>query len=381
MQSIRTQPVECINGQNLKDVHGGQGVLNLYRIDFNDYRDIFPILDWQAINGITVEHDIPLEPCVAGHLNLTRLAFVGGVSDGHYGLAMMDTASHNLTAQRSWHFYDDAVIALATNLTLTTPTTVWTTLASRLLPRGQITVGFFNSTIVTLADGNYSFPYTQGETSNVQWIHVGDSNIGYILQLQQRYHLLGVEVGVKTGSYHDIGPYTSNVTARILTLYINHGVGPYILDYNYMIVPNVSVESMPTLIKKYDDEQVFVCQSTNNTFHGTMWPILKRAAFVLWDNITTIFSCKSSTFVINIELSVAGSYLFRETDDSFTVTASHPTRMNGSVVVSVDRIGYGQGCKISTKDDATTTSVELMLPSSPELLGASVNVTCTKQTM
>ena len=200
MQSIRTQPVECINGQNLKDVHGGQGVLNLYRIDFNDYRDIFPILDWQAINGITVEHDIPLEPCVAGHLNLTRLAFVGGVSDGHYGLAMMDTASHNLTAQRSWHFYDDAVIALATNLTLTTPTTTWTTLASRLLPRGQITVGFFNSTIVTLADGNYSFPYTQGETSNVQWIHVGDSNIGYILQLQQRYHLLGVEVGVKTPS-------------------------------------------------------------------------------------------------------------------------------------------------------------------------------------
>jgi hypothetical protein len=25
--------------------------------------------------------------------------FVGGVSDGQYGLAMMDTASHNLTAK------------------------------------------------------------------------------------------------------------------------------------------------------------------------------------------------------------------------------------------------------------------------------------------
>lgn len=45
IQSIRTQPSECINGQNLKDEHGGQGVLNLYIAGHNDYRDIFPIID------------------------------------------------------------------------------------------------------------------------------------------------------------------------------------------------------------------------------------------------------------------------------------------------------------------------------------------------
>ena len=67
---------------------------------------------------------------------MIKLPSVGGVSDGQYGLAMMDTASHNLTVKRSWHFYDDAIIALATNLTLTTSTTAWTTLASRLLPTG-----------------------------------------------------------------------------------------------------------------------------------------------------------------------------------------------------------------------------------------------------
>ena len=139
--------------------------------------------------------------------SLKRLSFVGGVSDGQYGLAMMDTASHNLTAKRSWHFYDDAIIALATNLTLTTPTTAWTTLASRLLPTGQITIGFFNSTIITLTDGNYSFPYVQNKTSNVQWIHVGESDIGYLLQVQQQYDSLGIEVGIKTGNYDTIGPY------------------------------------------------------------------------------------------------------------------------------------------------------------------------------
>jgi chondroitin AC lyase len=375
IQSNRTQPAECINGQNQKDEHGGQGILNFYRIGFNDYRDLYAIIDWQAINGITVEHDIPIEQCEHGVFNMTKLLFVGGVSDDQYGLAFMDTASHNLTAKRSWHFYDDAVIALATNLTLTVPTTSWTTLASRLLSTGQISIGFFNSTVITLNDGNYSFSYIQGKTSNVQWIHIGQSNIGYVLQLQQQYHSIGIQVGVKTGNYDAIGPFNKTIIARIVTLWIDHGVGPYILDYNYMIIPNVSLESMPKLIKQYDEEQIFACISTNNLFHGTMWPKLKRASFVLWDNITTTFLCKSQLFNLNITLSNAGAYLFSENATDFTLTASHPMRTNDTVKLTVDRMGYGEGCITN----ATQTNVTLMLPSSSELLGASVNVTCKKQ--
>lgn len=59
MQFHRTTVGECILNQNLKDEHSGQGVLNLYRTSYNDYTDIFPILDWQTINDITVLHDIP----------------------------------------------------------------------------------------------------------------------------------------------------------------------------------------------------------------------------------------------------------------------------------------------------------------------------------
>ena len=98
----------------------------------------------------------------------------------------MDIKTYNLTAQRSCYFYDDCVIAAATNLILTTVNTALTTLSSRLLSSGQISVGFLNSTTITLNDGNYSFPYTPGKTSNVQWIHLGDLNIGYILPLQQK---------------------------------------------------------------------------------------------------------------------------------------------------------------------------------------------------
>jgi chondroitin AC lyase len=378
MQSNRTQPIECVNDEDLKGELSGQGVLNLYKGNDYAYDDIFPLLDWQAINGITVEHGIEFEPCIKRTFAWINRTFVGGVSDNQYGMTMMDTATHNLTAQRSWHFYDDAIIALATNLTLRSSTTAWTTLASRLLPSGQISVGFFNSTIITLNDGNYSFPYAQDRTSNVQWIHVGKSDIGYLLQNQQQYTSLGIDLGVKTGNYQSIGPFNDTVTARVLTIWINHGRGPYTLDYNYMILPDVSLESIPARIKQYDEEQIFSCQSTNQQFHGVMWPTLKRASFVLWDDIATTFSCNSSIFEITLQLSDAGAYLYSENTNSFTITASHPTRLDGNVKVNVNRVGSGESCRTSWNDNAQTTDVTLSLPSSKDFLGASVNVTCKK---
>ena len=378
MQSIRTQPAECINGENQKAEHTGQGVLNLYTGNTYDYDNIYPLWDWQSINGITVEHDIPLEHCNGATFPWILLSFVGGVSDGQYGLAMMDTASHNLTAQRSWHFYDDAIIALATNLTLRTPTTARTTLASRLLSTGQITIGFFNSTVITITDGNYSFAYIEGQTSNVQWIHVGGSDIAYLLQSQQQYASLGIELQNKTANYLDIGAYNATVSGRVLTIWIDHGIGPYTLDYNYIILPNISLETIPSVIKQYNDEQIFSCVSTNGHFHGSIWPTLKRASFVLWENVTTQFSCNSSLFQINIQLNDAGVYLFSENSMNFTVTASHPTRLGGTVKVKLDRVGSGEGCTSSSNDNTGITDVTLPLPSSSAYLGASVHVTCRK---
>ena len=72
-----------------KGEHTSQGVLNIYIGNTFDYDNVYPILDWQAINGITVEHDIPLECCNDATFPWILLSFVGGVSDGQYGLAMM----------------------------------------------------------------------------------------------------------------------------------------------------------------------------------------------------------------------------------------------------------------------------------------------------
>jgi chondroitin AC lyase len=376
MQSVRTQPPECINGENLRGEHLGQGVLTVYTNNASDYVQIFPLFDWQAINGITVEHDIPLRTCHDG-FSLIKLVFVGGVSDGNYGSAAMDTATHNLTAKRSWHFYDDAIVALASNLTLTTANTAWTTLASRLVPTGDITVGFFNGKTISLSDGtNYSFPYTSNKSENVQWIHIGGCNIGYLLQTQGLYGAVGAEISTKTASYNTIGPYNDTMTGRTATVWIDHGLGPYTRDYSYMILPNVNVQSMPDIIQRYDNENIFSCLSNNDHFHGVAWPSLQRASFVLWDNISTTFSCQSSSFKLTAKLQNDGLYLFNETSTDFSVTVSHPTRINDNVTITVDRVGFGPGCKALS---GFTTDVTIALPSITLYQGSSVTVTCKKK--
>lgn len=109
-----------------------------------------------------------------------------------------------------------------------------------------------------------------------------------------------------------------------------------------------------------------------------MWPRLQRASFVLWENTTATFSCKSALFEINIEVSDAGAYIYSENATDFSVTVSHPMRLNGKMNVRVNRVGSGEGCASSKDMDASSTDVTLTLPSSFELLGASVGVSCRK---
>jgi hypothetical protein len=78
-----------------------------------------------------------------------------------------------------------------------------------------------------------------------------------------------------------------------------------------MIQPNVTLESMPVLIRKYEEEQMFASVSTDSVFHGTMWPTLEQATFVLWIIRITTFSCKSLTFNLNITLTNADGFFIQ----------------------------------------------------------------------
>ncbi|CAF1422917.1 unnamed protein product [Adineta ricciae] len=394
MHSARVIATECFNNENLKGEHIGDGTLNLYTRDAQygggeEYENIFALLDWQAINGITVEADTPLVHCDRGKLPMLNTTFVGGVSDDMYGAALMDTATRNLTAKRSWHFYDTYIVALANSIQDNTTALLQTALVSRLLPAadtlpGILTVQWSNGTRMILPDGIYTFSYDQ---PRILWFHAD----GTAWTILEEYQTLMIDCRNKTGNVDQIGPWDFQMTGRILTVVIIHGRGPTIepFSYKYMITPNITVEEMTQYWKHYlvlgnNAQALTFTQSQGEPLylHGTCDSLLQRASVLLFDKnflngSTTYYNCSSMS--LSIYLEQPGAILFSENTDSFTITAAHPTMATGTFVVNVNRASSATSQCTNSWNFENGTRVLISLPGDPQLLGKSVSVTCTKR--
>ena len=100
MLSSRMRNGEEVNHEGKKSEHLSDGV-NLLYLTGDEYKDIFPAWDWTKLPGTTA---------IQGTLEIGRgnpihargeTAFVGGVSDGEYGMAAMDLVCGKLTAKKS----------------------------------------------------------------------------------------------------------------------------------------------------------------------------------------------------------------------------------------------------------------------------------------
>ena len=374
MHSVRTIATECLNGENLKGEHIGDGVLNLYTRDAQygsgeEYENIFALLDWQAINGITVEGDVPLLRCEA-HFSVQNTTFVGGVSDGNYGSAMMDTAVHNLTAKRTWHFYDNYIVALADGIEDNTTVLLQTTVVSRLLPpanttAGTLTMQWSNGTRTVLADGVYSFPSTE---PRVLWFHADNT----AWEVSSDYDALAIDCRNKSGNVNQLGPWDFEMVGRLLIVTIIHSRGPTIdpLRYKYTIIPNVTVDAVSLLWNQLRPQSAY----TTLYLHGSCDPSVQRASVVLFEDASvadggTYYNCTSMGLKFYLEQ--AGAFLYSEDFDSFTVTASHPTRTQGTLSISVNRASVSsEGCNRDAHwDPQDATQILLSLPDNSEWLG------------
>ena len=395
MHSVRTTATECDNLENLKGEHIGDGVLNLYTRDAQygsgeEYENIFALLDWQSINGITVEKDTPLLPCVNSQFAMLKTKFVGGVSDGKYGAAIMDTATHNLTAKRTWHFYDDFIMALATGIQDDTSALLQTTVVSRLLPpentlEGVLTVQWSNRTRMILADGVYSFDASE---PRVLWFYA-DSTAWIV---QSDYAALTIDCRNKSGNVNQFGPWDFEMQGRLLTAAIIHGKGPtsMALTYTYMTVPNVTIDAISSFWNRYmlltNNAYALEQRQNDNTsmhIHGICDPSIQRASVLLFDDASKVgdglyYNCSALSLSMYIEQ--AGAFLYSENSDSFTLTAAHPTLAQGTLAISVNRGSiFTAECTSDIRwGSQAGTRILLTLPGTSELLGMSVSVTCKK---
>lgn len=200
MLSSRTKSGERTNGENLLGSRQSDGRFAL-SISGSEYfgNDAIPAMDWTRLPGTTVEQKADTASDVYG---FGSRAFVGGASDGVNGVSAMDfvPVGGQLTAKKSWFFFDDTIVFLANGITSSSANRVETIIQQWPLSP--------SSTIVR--EGDWTFC----------------DGAGYYVYPQSA--ALHVERITHTGTWAALGASTDTTPrgASFLTMWLDHGVAP-----------------------------------------------------------------------------------------------------------------------------------------------------------
>ena len=215
MNSKRTFASETVNNENLKGKWLSFGV-NFICCTGNEYDNIMPVWDWARLPGVT-------NPYTVGNASFGQSTnFVGGVSDGQYGVAAMELNYEMTHGKKSWFLFDNEIVALGADINSSGSNSINTTINQCLL-NGLVTV---NGTI--LSSGEHSL-------SASLWVH--HDNVGYIFPVAAN---LKLKNQAQTGCWYDINNAYSatSISENVFTLWFDHGVAPSNGAYQYIIVPN-----------------------------------------------------------------------------------------------------------------------------------------------
>jgi len=207
MASLRTVGTESGNGEGLKQYHLADGAcLVLQRGD--EYADIQPVWNWRRIPGTTCAQNEGALPLINwGRGARGRMAFVGGVSDGRFGVACMALDKAGVKARKSWFYFEDEVVCLGAGISAAGKHAVVTTL-NQCLAQGE---------------------FKRGES----WaLHDG---VGYIAL----DGTLEVASTTQTGTWKSINKGYSNaaVKKQVFSAWIDHGIAPQSASYAYVLRP------------------------------------------------------------------------------------------------------------------------------------------------
>lgn len=318
MLSQRMLNAELVNSEGKKSVHLSDGANFLY-LDGDEYRNIFPVWDWTKVPGATaIQGTLDTgEPDAIKARGKTN--FDGGVSDGAYGLATMDLKRGNLTARKSWFFFDSSYVALGTAISLEgdAQQDVATDVNQTLL-RGDVLTSEAQQ---PLGQGSYSY-----NTSRAVWIY--HNHVGYLFPPRAKLHL---SVGPQTGRWSDIGAGPDKpVTKNVFDLWMDHGVAPQDERYQYIVLPNTTAEGVA---QRARDSGLDIL-ANNSSIQAVYNPRLKLAEL--------IFRQPSyiRTPLGTVRADHACLLLVHQTARGLRLTASDPEDLPLALTITVNQMPY-----------------------------------------
>ena len=235
MFSTRNYNMEMpYNGPGKPTHHRADGT-NYLVLKGNEYLNIWPVYDWQKISGTTVLQ----KPTLHGPEDIQKkglTGFVGAVTDNLYGAVVFDFKSpHDMVeAKKSWFFFDEEYVCLGTNIQSDSKLPVATTV-NQVLLKGDVTV---------LQDGSKNvLPSGNRVSGKVKWVY--HDRIGYIFPNPS---IVAISNQQETGSWASITDQKNiskePVNEQVFKLWFDHGKSPNNASYQYIVVPDVSMDQL-----------------------------------------------------------------------------------------------------------------------------------------
>lgn len=226
LASARTNRSEAGNKENIYGKFMTDGVTNI-QVFGPEYYNIMPVWEWDKIPGTTTR-DREADPVLVEQWGVPgQNNFAGGVSDGRYGATAMAMNYDEVTAKKSWFFFDKQIVCLGADITSTAPESITTTVNQAWF-EGK--AGYNNKGI------------TKNDSLALQ-IKKGD----VISHNSVLYHFpeecsLKLTTANQKGSWYKINNARSKdqVNGHVFKLWVDHGARPDKSTYAYTVYPGAS---------------------------------------------------------------------------------------------------------------------------------------------
>ncbi len=371
--STRTNMDESLNTQNLLGTFLAQGATSIM-VHGNENNNSFANWNWNYVPGVTTSDSLDGSGNSAtqqnpnyGQYDTGYTRFVGGVSDGKYGASTLSLSYDHVTGNKSWFFFDSAVVCLGANIQSAKTGMNTVTSVNQQLINGPIyynnSAGGSYTTFTAPTDAN---PATVSGTNIYSVFH---DSIGYFFPT-------GNNVTIKQDSvygdwYNIDNLYISSIpdTTDMFQLSINHGVAPSNGSYQYIVAPGISYSTM----------QTYNPLNTINILANTKYvQAVKHNGLnmmqVIFDSATSITDPTSGiTVKVNQPCALMLSNM---NQNPLTVTVSDPTQLLSTLTVTMSYSsntsqfnlvtetlpsGYFVGSSVSFTVDSTSANSNLWI--------------------
>ena len=225
MCSRRTIGNESVNSENILGRLTGHGA-TFFLTDGEEYREIGAIWNWRQLPGVTaVQNSASLQAKAKNYRN--ESPWVGGVSDGDLGFAVMNFYNREVKARKSYFCFDRGMVVTANGIAATGKDTApILTVVEQARLRGPVEV--------TDATGTRQLP--MGEHRFKGALRIRHAGFEYRLDA-------GPDVVVRleevTGNWKRVTTALSPdpVTGKVLTICFDHGSRPKRTACRYTVTP------------------------------------------------------------------------------------------------------------------------------------------------